>query len=338
MIARARKGPLVLVILDGWGTRHEAYGNAILNADTPTWDHILATYPNSELEASGEPVGLPAGVMGNSEVGHLNIGSGRTVPQGVVIINESLANGSFAKNATLAICIEHAKKRGGTLHFMGLLSDGSVHSSIDHLLALVNAATAGGAKIAVHPFGDGRDVPPSSMQKYLDTLEAHLAQAGAAGAIATLTGRFYAMDRDKRWERTELAYDALANAKSEFHAATASEALAAAYARGETDEFVKPTIVGEARPIEDGDAVVFFNFRPRSRASDDPRVHAGRLLGVPRQRICGSVVRDDDQVRRRHEKSGTLRGRGRSTIRSATRSRTRASRKCASRKPKSTRT
>ena len=260
--ARARKGPLVLVILDGWGTREERYGNAIATADTPTWDHILASYPHAELEASGEPVGLPAGVMGNSEVGHLNIGSGRTVPQGVVIINESLADGSFAKNATLAACIDRVKAGGGTLHFMGLLSDGSVHSSIEHLFALIDAATSAGAKIAVHPFGDGRDVPPSSMQRYLDALEAHLAKTGAPGAIATLMGRFYAMDRDKRWERTQLAYDALARGKAEFHAATASEALAAAYARGETDEFVKPTIVGDARPIADGDAVIFFNFRP----------------------------------------------------------------------------
>jgi 2,3-bisphosphoglycerate-independent phosphoglycerate mutase len=262
MSERARMGPLVLVILDGWGTRAQPYGNAIAQAQTPTWDRMLATYPHAQLEASGEPVGLPAGVMGNSEVGHLNIGSGRTVPQGVVIINESLADGTFATNATLAACIAHVKASGGTLHFMGLLSDGSVHSSIDHLFALVDAAASGGATIAVHPFGDGRDVPPSSMQRYLDALEAHLASAGASGAIATLTGRFYAMDRDKRWERTELAYRALAEGKAEFHAATASEALAAAYARGESDEFVKPTIVGDARPIADGDAVVFFNFRP----------------------------------------------------------------------------
>jgi 2,3-bisphosphoglycerate-independent phosphoglycerate mutase len=262
MSERARKGPLVLVILDGWGTRAEQHGNAIAHADTPTWTRMLATYPHAELEASGEPVGLPAGVMGNSEVGHLNIGSGRTVPQGVVIINESLSDGSFAKNATLAACIDHTKKSGGTLHFMGLLSDGSVHSSIDHLFALIDAAAGAGVKIAVHPFGDGRDVPPSSMQTYLDALEARLSAAGAPGAIATLMGRFYAMDRDKRWERTELAYRALAEAKSEFVAPTASAALAMAYARGETDEFVKPTIVGDPRPIAEGDAVVFFNFRP----------------------------------------------------------------------------
>jgi len=257
-----RRGPLVLAILDGWGIRAETYGNAIANADLPNWRGLLAEYPHSSLEASGEEVGLPAGVMGNSEVGHINIGSGRVVPQGVVVINESLADGTFAQNATLLACIAHVKRSGGRLHLFGLLSDGRVHSSIEHLFALIDAAAAGGAPIAIHPFGDGRDVPPSSMQRYIDALEARLAAAKADGGIATLIGRFYAMDRDRRWERTELAYRALAEAKAEFAAPTATEALAAAYARGETDEFVRPTIVGEPRPIRDGDAVVFFNFRP----------------------------------------------------------------------------
>jgi 2,3-bisphosphoglycerate-independent phosphoglycerate mutase len=264
---RARRGPLVLAILDGWGHRDDAYGNAIAAADLPNWRRILATYPHALLEASGEEVGLPAGVMGNSEVGHINIGSGRVVPQGVVVINDSLADGSFAANETLRLCIAHVARTGGRLHFMGLLSDGSVHSSIAHLFALIDAAAAAGVPIAVHPFGDGRDVPPSSMQTYIDALETHLAGAGAPGAIATLMGRFYAMDRDKRWERTEKAYRALADATAPYKAATAGEALAAAYARGETDEFVLPTLVGEPRPIRSGDAVVFFNFRPdRARA------------------------------------------------------------------------
>lgn len=259
---RARKGPLVLAILDGWGHRDEAYGNAIAAAELPNWTRMLATYPSALLEASGEAVGLPAGVMGNSEVGHINIGSGRIVPQGVVVINDSLADGTFATNATLARAIAHATAANGTLHFFGLLSDGRVHSSIDHLFALIDAASAAGARIAVHPFGDGRDVPPSSMATYLGALEAHLARRGAAGAIATVMGRFYAMDRDKRWDRVEAAYRALAQADAPHRAATAGEALAAAYARGETDEFIVPTIVGEPRPVRDGDAVVFFNFRP----------------------------------------------------------------------------
>jgi len=259
---RLRKGPLVLAILDGWGQRDDVYGNAVAAADLPNWRRILATYPHALLEASGEAVGLPKGVMGNSEVGHINIGSGRVVPQGVVVINDSLADGSFAANDTLQHCIAHVKASGGRLHLMGLLSDGRVHSSIEHLFALIDAAATAGASLAVHPFGDGRDVPPSSMGMYLDALEAHLSKAGAPGAIATLIGRFYAMDRDKRWERTEKAYRALAEAQAPHQAATAAEALGAAYARGETDEFVVPTIVGEPRPIRSGDAVIFFNFRP----------------------------------------------------------------------------
>jgi len=260
--ARARKGPLVLAILDGWGHRDEPYGNAIAIADLPNWRHMLATYPHALLEASGEAVGLPKGVMGNSEVGHINMGSGRVVPQGVVVINESMDDGSFELNATLQHCIAHVKTNGGTLHLMGLLSDGRVHSSLEHLLALIDAVASGGAPLAVHPFGDGRDVPPSSMQTYLDALDTHLARAGHAGAVATLMGRYYAMDRDKRWDRVEKAYRALAEAKAEYRAATAAQALSAAYERGETDEFITPTIVGEPRPIRDGDAVIFFNFRP----------------------------------------------------------------------------
>ncbi len=261
MAARARKGPLVLAILDGWGHRDEVLGNAIAAADLPNWRRILATYPHALLEASGEAVGLPKGVMGNSEVGHINIGSGRVVPQGVVVINDALADGSFAKNETLQGAIEHAATNDGTLHLMGLLSDGRVHSSIEHLFALVDAAV-GRVPIAVHVFGDGRDVPPSSLLTYVDALEAHLATNGAAGAIATLQGRFYAMDRDKRWERVERAYRAIAAGDAEHRAATAREAVEAAYARGETDEFIAPTIVGTARPVRDCDAIVFFNFRP----------------------------------------------------------------------------
>ncbi len=261
MPARAREGPLVLAILDGWGHRDGTYGNAIANADLPNWRRMLATYPHALLEASGETVGLPAGVMGNSEVGHINIGSGRVVPQGVVVINESLADGSFARNETLRGAVAHAASQGGRLHLMGLLSDGSVHSSIDHLLALIDAA-APHVTLAIHAFGDGRDVPPRSMQTYLDALEPRLATAGAAGAIATLGGRFYAMDRDKRWERLREAYGAIARGEAKYRASTATEALAAAYARDESDEFVVPTIVGEPRPVRDGDAVIFFNFRP----------------------------------------------------------------------------
>ena len=259
---RARKGPLVIAILDGWGHRDDERGNAIAAAELPNWRRMLATYPHALLEASGEAVGLPTGVMGNSEVGHINIGSGRVVPQGIVVINESLADGTFATNATLAAAIAHVRKSGGRLHFMGLLSDGRVHSSIDHLFALVDTAARAHVPIAIHAFGDGRDVPPSSMQTYIERLETHLTKAGVPGAIASIVGRFYAMDRDKRWERVERAYRALAGGRADHHAATATDALAAAYARGETDEFVVPTIVGEARAVRSGDAVISFNFRP----------------------------------------------------------------------------
>jgi len=254
--------PLVLAILDGWGCRADMRGNAIALARLPHWDALLAAYPHASLTASGEDVGLPKGVMGNSEVGHINIGSGRVVPQGVVVINDALADGSFATNATLRACIDHVRGTGGRLHLLGLLSDGCVHSSIEHVFALVDAATAAGVPLAIEPFGDGRDVPPSSMLRYVDALEEHLTARGAPGAIALVAGRYYAMDRDQRWERTELAYRALVDGVAPHRAATAADAVRAAYARGETDEFIVPTIVGDPRPVHDGDAAIFFNFRP----------------------------------------------------------------------------
>ncbi len=251
-----------MCILDGWGIRADSYGNAIALAKLPAWHRLLATYPHSELGASGLDVGLPDGVMGNSEVGHINIGSGRVVPQGVVVIDESIADGSFATNAVLQATLEQVRGSGGTLHLMGLLSDGKVHSSFDHLISIIDAAVAAGVPLAIHLFGDGRDVPPRSMHEYVDSLEAHLAGAGRAGAIATVSGRYYAMDRDKRWERVERAYRAIADGDAEHHAASAVAAIDAAYERGENDEFIVPTIVGETRPVRDGDAVIFFNFRP----------------------------------------------------------------------------
>ncbi|HTD36186.1 MAG TPA: 2,3-bisphosphoglycerate-independent phosphoglycerate mutase [Candidatus Limnocylindrales bacterium] len=272
----SRRRPFVLAILDGWGFTEEVRGNAIRAADLPNWKRIVESYPATLLEASGEAVGLPAGVMGNSEVGHINIGSGRLVPQGVVVIDAEIASGTFPQNATLRECIEHVRKTGGTIHLMGLVSDGKVHSSLDHVEALIDVTAHAGVPLAVDAFLDGRDTPPSSAGTYLARLERHLAQRDRAGAMATVCGRYYAMDRDKRWDRTRKAYDALANGAAEHRYATAQEALAAAYARGETDEFVMPTIVGEARPVKNGDACIFFNFRPdRARqltlAFSDPK-------------------------------------------------------------------
>ena len=254
--------PLVLCVLDGWGCSDAAHGNAIAAANLPHWNAFFGSYPWTMVEASGEAVGLPKGIMGNSEVGHMNLGSGRVVPQGVTVIDADIASGDFAKNATLHRCIDHVKHSGGTLHFMGLLSDGKVHSSIDHLLELLTVSHVAGARIAVHAFLDGRDTAPRSAQGFIERLQLHLDSMGEEAAIRTVIGRFYAMDRDKRWERTQLAYDAIANAQAELRATTALEALQLAYDRGENDEFVKPTIVGAPHRVQDGDAAIFFNFRP----------------------------------------------------------------------------
>ena len=258
----SRRRPLVLAILDGWGENPDAYGNAIAAAQLPNWRRFLATYPHTLVEASGDAVGLPAGVMGNSEVGHINIGSGRVVPQGLVVIDDAVAAGSLDTIPAVTACFEHVRRTGGRLHFLGLLSDGKVHSSLDHLEALVDAAVAAGVPFAIDAFLDGRDTPPRSASTYLARIDAHCTQAGHAGAVATIQGRYYAMDRDARWDRTRKAYLALVEADAPFRAPDAHAGLTAAYARDENDEFVLPTLIGEPRPIVDGDACIFFNFRP----------------------------------------------------------------------------
>lgn len=254
--------PVVLVVLDGWGCRDATHGNAIAAARLPHWRKLYEDYPHTTLEASATAVGLPKGIIGNSEVGHLNLGAGRVVQQGVTVIDADIASGDFANNPVLSEAIAHARRTGGTLHLMGLLSDGQVHSSMTHLFALIDAAVKGGVAIAIHAFLDGRDVPPRSAETYVAQLQAKLAMVGRAGAIASVTGRFYAMDRDHRWERTQRAYDLLANGRAEHHGDDAQEAVRAGYNRDEDDEFVQPTIVGAPRPIAEGDSLVFFNFRP----------------------------------------------------------------------------
>jgi len=254
--------PLVLCVLDGWGCRDALHGNAIAAATKPNWNGFLANYPWTMLEASGELVGLPKGIMGNSEVGHTNMGSGRIVPQGVTIIDEDIRSGDFAANVTLKSCIDHVKRTGGTLHLMGLVSDGKVHSSLDHLFALIDAAAKAGVPLAIHAFLDGRDVPPRSAQQFLSRLQDKLRAAGLPHAIKTVIGRYYAMDRDNRWERTDSAFDAIAHARAGYDAPTPEAALLAGYARGEDDEFVKPTTIEGGLPVRDGDACIFFNFRP----------------------------------------------------------------------------
>ncbi len=254
--------PLVLAVLDGWGCSDSSYGNAIAAAKLPHWHAFFERYPWTTLQASGEFVGLPKGIMGNSEVGHMNIGSGRVVPQGVVVIDADIASGAFASNPTLRRCLEHVQAAKSKLHLMGLLSDGQVHSSITHLFALIDAAVAANVPFAVHAFLDGRDTPPRSAATYIEQLEEKLDRVGRAGAIASISGRFYAMDRDKRWERTDAAFDLLVRGKTKYHAMSAREGLDEAYARDESDEFVVPTLVGPTRTVADGDACIFFNFRP----------------------------------------------------------------------------
>jgi 2,3-bisphosphoglycerate-independent phosphoglycerate mutase len=253
--------PVILCILDGFGLSDEKRGNAIAQADMPRYRALLENYPHAVLGAAQEAVGLPHGQQGNSEVGHLNLGAGRVVLQSVTRIDHAIKEGTFATNPTLQQCFAHVKRTGGTLHLLGLVSDGGVHSSFEHLDALIDAAKAAGAPVKVAAFLDGRDVPPRSAGPYLERLERKLAEHGRA-SISMISGRYYAMDRDKRWERTRLAYDALVNAKA-LNADTAIAGLEMAYSAGEDDEFVKPTIIGDIDPIVlDGDACLFFNFRP----------------------------------------------------------------------------
>jgi 2,3-bisphosphoglycerate-independent phosphoglycerate mutase len=254
----ARPPVVALIIFDGWGIRAEREANAIATARTPVMDRLLKTQAHTEVDASGESVGLPPGIMGNSEVGHLTIGSGRAIYQDVMRITKAIEKSEFTSNKVLLDAI--AKSRGHTLHIWGLLSDGSVHSHIDHLLALLDLAANNGAEsIAVHAVLDGRDKPPRSALPFVEQLEARLKQIGR-GRIATVSGRYYAMDRDKRWERTERAWRAMVLGEAPT-AKSAREAIEASYAADKSDEFVEPVIVDAPIPIADGDQVMCFNFR-----------------------------------------------------------------------------
>ncbi len=251
----------MLLILDGWGYREAADDNAITTGRTPNWDELWADRPRTLLETSGESVGLPDGQMGNSEVGHMNLGAGRIVYQELTRIHKAVEDGSFMRNPALLGGVEKAKQAGGCVHIMGLLSPGGVHSHEDHLLATLEMALAHDAEhVAVHAFLDGRDVAPRSAAQSIARLEAAVARDGRAH-IASIGGRYYAMDRDQRWDRTERAWNAIVEATAEYRSDTATEALEAAYAREEDDEFVKPTVIDGGRRVEDGDAVLFINFR-----------------------------------------------------------------------------
>jgi 2,3-bisphosphoglycerate-independent phosphoglycerate mutase len=259
------KKPLVLVILDGFGYREEKTANAIALANTPCWDALQQNNPMTLLDCSGEVVGLPDDQMGNSEVGHLHIGSGRFVFQDLSRVNRAVKDGSFFSNEALCQAVDAAIAKDKALHVMGLLSEGGVHSHELQILAMLElAAKRGLKKIFLHAFLDGRDVPPRSAAKSLTLVEEKFAQLGV-GRIVTITGRFYAMDRDNRWERVQAAYNLIAKGESEHQAATALAGLEAAYQRNESDEFVPPTaIVGENNDIvclDHEDSVVFMNFR-----------------------------------------------------------------------------
>jgi 2,3-bisphosphoglycerate-independent phosphoglycerate mutase len=249
-----------LIIFDGWGLRAAPEANAIIAARTPTMDRLCRAQAHASIEASGEAVGLAPGIMGNSEVGHLTIGSGRIIYQDVMRISKAIATGAFSRNPTLLNAIHTAARNGRTLHLWGLLSDGSVHSHIDHLLALLDLAVKKGLHdLSVHAVLDGRDKPPRSAIPFIERVEAKLRELGS-GRIATVTGRYYAMDRDKRWERTERAWRALVLGEGAA-VPTARAAVEAAYASDQGDEFVEPSIVAGAAPIADGDQVICYNFR-----------------------------------------------------------------------------
>jgi 2,3-bisphosphoglycerate-independent phosphoglycerate mutase len=264
------KNTKVLIILDGWGQRTTATDNAIAHAQTPVWDNLLQQCPHTLVNTSGTHVGLPAGQMGNSEVGHLNIGAGRQVYQNYTRISKAIANGKLFTNVNLIKAMDNCQSGGGSLHICGLLSPGGVHSHQDHVMALCRMAHQRGVtKLCLHIWLDGRDTPPRSAQGAISALEQQL-QTLNLGRIVSIAGRYYAMDRDYRWERTKAAYDAMRHGKAEYQIPSAQIALQQAYTRGEDDEFITPTVITDAtgcsHNITTGDSVICANFRPdRSR-------------------------------------------------------------------------
>ncbi len=277
--------PVLLIILDGFGHREECENNAICQARKPRWDALMARYPHTTIDASEKWVGLPKDQMGNSEVGHMNIGAGRVVYQDYTRIEHAIETGEFARNEVLVKALETARAPGQALHILGLLSPGGVHSHEAQIQALLEMAVrAGVSDVRVHAFLDGRDTPPKSAEASLLALQGKCDEL-RGGRIASICGRYYAMDRDQRWERVSQAYDLITQGKAAFRGATAVEALHAAYSRGETDEFVKAGVVGAPAPMRDGDAVVFMNFRADrarqlTRALTDPAFD-----GFPRERV-----------------------------------------------------
>jgi 2,3-bisphosphoglycerate-independent phosphoglycerate mutase len=270
-----QKHPLALIILDGWGYRKETDANAIAKAHTPYWDQLMETYPHTLISGCGRCVGLPDGQMGNSEVGHLNMGAGRIVHQDLTRLDLAITDGTFFKNPILTAAVDKAVLEQKAVHILGLLSPGGVHSHEQHIQAMIKlAAERGATQIYIHAFLDGRDTPPQSAKASLIALEKYCNELNA-GKIVSIIGRYFAMDRDKRWERVQAAYDLLTEGKAVYHAENAVSGLALAYQRGETDEFVKATSIDPDGMIKDGDTVIFMNFRADrareiTRALTDP--------------------------------------------------------------------
>jgi 2,3-bisphosphoglycerate-independent phosphoglycerate mutase len=255
-----RPRPIVLTILDGWGADDSPEHNAIAAANTPNWERMWQQYPHSLIDTSGIAVGLPGGQMGNSEVGHLNLGAGRVIYQDSTRISKAIEDGDFFDNAELVAAVDAAQDVNGVVHLIGLLSPGGVHSSDEHLFAMVRLAAQRGAEVRVHAILDGRDMPPRSAEPSLQKMQALLDELGC-GRIASVIGRYYAMDRDNRWERVEMAYRLVVEGIAEHVAPDAISALREAYSRNENDEFVAATCIGRNEAMRDGDSVVFMNFR-----------------------------------------------------------------------------
>ena len=271
-----------LIVMDGWGIAPPGPGNAIALADTPVFDELCAEYPHAELRASGPSVGLPEGQMGNSEVGHLTLGAGAVVPQTLTLIDDAVRQGAFAANKTICGALRATPR----VHLVGMVSDGGVHSSLEHLRALIElSATLGVTDLVLHCFTDGRDTSPTAAEGYLRTLEGWCREAGA-GRVASVVGRYYGMDRDRRWERTQAAYDLLVHGRAQHTSPDGPSAARAAYARGETDEFITTTTVGGEGRIRAQDSVLCFNFRP-DRMREIVRALADADLGSDEEELPG---------------------------------------------------
>jgi 2,3-bisphosphoglycerate-independent phosphoglycerate mutase len=286
-MSRSTRTPVVLVVLDGWGYRPARDGNAIELGKTPVWHGLWERAPRTLLDASGLAVGLPEGQIGNSEVGHLNLGAGRVVPQDLVRISQSIESGEFFRIPALVQLVQDTRRHDGTLHITGLIGTGGVHAIDKHLLAAVELGHRAGVRVAIHAWLDGRDTPPKSALGFMEDLLRTVGRSDGRTAVSTIVGRYYAMDRDKRWERTRLAYDAMVKGIG-APAPDPIAAIKAAYAAGETDEFVKPRVIEGAPLIRDGDGVFCFNYRA------DRMRQIVRALAVPG--FEGFEVRDRPRV------------------------------------------